>query len=205
MDVNELVQKLEKDYLLIKKGKWWYFLGGAFTFMVVSGLVSYAAAINALESSTAKAVTAEIVKMKDEAAKNIEIISEIALNAKKLGELLTSLENLSNDVAQLKKDVEQGDPWQECGSDIKIVTKETDKYEYGLFRQGAFRRVTASEWNGGWRVMTEPYMVGDYSSDTPGLRFKLGGSMWIWDTPDEIDDKGIFHMYYYDTKDGILG
>ena len=39
--------------------------------------------------------------------------------------------------------------------------------------------------------MTSPYMTGDSG------RFLLGGSVWIWDTGDERDDRGVYHLYYY--------
>ena len=65
-------------------------------------------------------------------------------------------------------------------------------------RNGTFRTLTASEWNGGWRVMTSPYMTGDNKT------FTLGGSMWIWETQDPRDDAGIYHLYYYTHGGAVL-
>ena len=82
---------------------------------------------------------------------------------------------------------------------IKDVTEEGHLYEYAILRNRGFRTVTASTWNSGWRVMTSPYMTGDSKP------FMLGGSLWIWDTDDKRDDKGVYHVYYlYTDKGGTI-
>ena len=58
-----------------------------------------------------------------------------------------------------------------------------------------------STWNGGYRVTTDIYMTGDQSAT--GTIFRLGGSTWIWDTKEALDDKGVYHFYYYSTANGF--
>ena len=118
--------------------------------------------------------------------------------------LQEEIEALKQSLTDIKSAIERGNPWELFNEElsfsesfknvIKEIEKEpvkTLKYEYAVIRNGAFRTLTASTWNGGWRVMTSPYMTGDKE------KFVLGGSMWIWGTQDPRDDAGVYHLYYY--------
>ena len=54
MEYEEMKKSLERDYLIIKKGKWWSFLGGVVAFVVIAGFVSYQAGLRALEGHADK-------------------------------------------------------------------------------------------------------------------------------------------------------
>ena len=59
MNYEEMVESLNKDYLMVRKGRWLFFLGGAAAFVIAAGFVSYQAALAAVGSSAAtQAVTA---------------------------------------------------------------------------------------------------------------------------------------------------
>lgn len=84
-------------------------------------------------------------------------------------------------------------------------------YEYMLKRNGAFRKLTFSEWNGGCRAITEPYWRGDRLTTDPGdqNRFMLGGSLFTYNTPDPNDvscvkDGKVRHYYYAWLEKGIF-
>ena len=111
--------------------------------------------------------------------------------------LQKEMEALKQSLTKIKEAIERGNPWESFSENLKDVIEETNKYEYAVIRNGGFRTLTASEWNGGWRVVTSPHMTGDRDV------FRLGGSMWIWDTRDSRDDRGIYHLYYYYGKDGV--
>ena len=111
---------------------------------------------------------------------------------------LDAMSTFEQSLMDIRDSIKHGNPWKPFSKNIKDATKESDKYEYAVFRNEGFRTLTASSWNSGRRVITSPYMTGD--SDT----FKLGGSLWIWDTKDQRDDNGIYHLYYYYTNEGTI-
>jgi hypothetical protein len=99
-------------------------------------------------------------------------------------------------ITSLEKKLEvllQGNPWQKFSENIKEVIQAGDMYEYAMFRNGGFRKLTWSTWKSGYRVITEPYMTGD-----DWRHYRLGGSLWIWDNQlDSNDDQGVYHYYYF--------
>ena len=202
MEYEEIKKSLEKDYLIIKKGKWWSFLGGAVTFVVIAGFVSYQAGLRALEGHAATKATAEIETLLAKAKTDRDEIGQNLADSKnrlsEMDEQLAAMSELWQSLTEIKEAIERGNPWEPFSDNLKDVIKETDKYEYAVMRNGAFRTLTASEWNDGWRVMTSPYMTGDKE------RFTLGGSMWIWGTQDSRDDAGVYHLYYYYVNGGVI-
>ena len=52
---DDLLPFLQKNYVLIRKGRLWSFLGGVAAFLVAAGVVSYQAAVSAIKSSSATA------------------------------------------------------------------------------------------------------------------------------------------------------
>ena len=108
---------------------------------------------------------------------------------------MSTFEQSLTDIRNL---IERGNPWESFSENIKDLIKDGDTYEYAVFRNGDFRTVTASGWNSGWRVMTSPYMTGDSGT------FRLGGSAWNWDTSDQRDNDGVFHLYYYTSNEGTI-
>ena len=202
MDHEDLKKSLEKDYLLIKKTKLLYLVGGAIAFLVASGVVSFQSALVVVEGHAAKTATEAIKDLKEKAQSEYAVILRNRIDSKgKLVEMDTRLASMSTFEQSLKdiKDAfELGNPWKTFSSDIKDVTKDSEKYEYAVLRNGGFRTLTASGWNSGYRVMTSPYMTGDSG------QFTLGGSMWIWDTRDRRDDKGVLHLYYFYTGNGTI-
>ena len=76
MEYEEIKKSLERDYLIIKKGKWWSFLGEAVTFVVIAGLVSYQAGLRALEGHAATKATTEIERLAAEAKTDREKIKQ---------------------------------------------------------------------------------------------------------------------------------
>ncbi|MEZ5534517.1 MAG: hypothetical protein R3F02_02730 [Thiolinea sp.] len=103
------------------------------------------------------------------------------------------------DLLNFEKTGANGKKAMGCSSDV-------DKYEYMLWRNGAYRKITFSEWNGGCRAMTEFYWRGDVYDTPPygdvdsAASFMLGGSFWTYNTKDPNDDKckgkEVYHFYY---------
>lgn len=56
------------------------------------------------------------------------------------------------------------------------------RYEFGIMRNGGFRIVQVSTWNGGYRFMTEPFWRGDVPAN-----FGLGANIWLIGTDDPAD------------------
>jgi len=110
MDTKEYegLQKLiERDYFLIKKGRWWSFLGGMLCFFVVAGFVSYKASLSAVESTSAKAASDSIARLKSKAEDDVSFISNLR-------------ESYSKDLEYLKSEVKFGGMYQ-------VVDHPTDK------------------------------------------------------------------------------
>ena len=127
--------------------------------------------------------------------------ASVAVQELRLADLEDSIRALSRRVDELTDELQKKDSekeWHLFGRDIKEAVKDSVKYEYATMRNGGFRRLTASNWNRGQRVMTSAYMTSDV---TP---FRMGGSMWIWGTNDPRDDDGVYHLYYYFQGDGVV-
>ena len=113
--------------------------------------------------------------------------------------LITEVRALKEEVQALRDVVARDNVWEPFGNSLKNVVENTVEYEYAVVRNGAFRTLTASEWNTGWRVMTSEYMT----RDSPP--FVVGGSMWTWGTNDSREREcgdGVLHHYYYNTGAG---
>ena len=94
--------------------------------------------------------------------------------------------------------------WEKFTNNITDLVKDNahHHYDYAVFRNNGFRKLTVSEWNSGWRVMTEPYMTGDTEQT-----YRLGGSMWEWENKYDVNVNGerlkpghkehVYHNYYY--------
>jgi len=203
---DDLKKELEKEYLMIRKGRWWSFLGGAGMFLVATGLISYKASVSALEDTSAKVAMREIDAIRLSSEQELEYIK---INREKSNVLtlqmesdISTSEELTKAIDKLEKTISVGNTWQKYGENIKVVIESPEIYEYAILRNGGFRELHFSTWNGGYRVATEPYITGDQSSIDP--KFRMGGSMWIWDTLDTLDDNGIYHFYYFSTIDGFV-
>ncbi|WP_018632355.1 hypothetical protein [Neomegalonema perideroedes] len=109
-------------------------------------------------------------------------------------------------------DLKAFDAWLREGDNRRYA------YEFGIRRNSGFRILTISDWNGGYRYTTEPFMTGDFQSGSIGGGFHLGGSFWVVGTKDPADaaclgDKpdgagrvvpgGVKHYYYFYGPDGV--
>jgi len=121
-------------------------------------------------------------------------------------------------------------PWVKAGPnmtkaawDALIAQYPPDKYEWGIAYNNptgpatngndgpgaTVHRVTFSSWDGGIRVVTEPYLQGDgTNADPPTGGFSLGGAAWFYGTPGTFDDActqaGAFkHEYWSFSGTGI--
>jgi hypothetical protein len=98
--------------------------------------------------------------------------------------------------------------WEPFSNNIKVVLENQDRYEYACFRNGGFRRLTASNWNNGWTlVMTEPYAQGQPPATPQSNQavsgpdhLTIGGSMWAWQTP--LSE--VCHYYYRLDSSGLV-
>ena len=72
METEEFKKQLESEYLLVRKGRWWSFLGGAVAFLVAAGVISYQASLKAIETPGIQTTIQQINNMKQsaEGAKN---------------------------------------------------------------------------------------------------------------------------------------
>ena len=195
MDYNELKKSLEEDYFIIRKGRWWSFLGGALAFVVLVGFVSYQSGIEALRGHAASEATERIENLVIQAQADYDALRKNQEDSKitllEMNRQLDAMSTFEQYLAEIREAIVRGNPWVPFSKNIKDVVQDPSKYEYAILRNGGFRTLTSSSWNSGIRVMTSPHMVGD------STEFILGGSMWIWDTKDTRDDKGVYHLYYY--------
>lgn len=159
---------------------------------------------------------------------NISAAEKAKLDAEEArDEAILNLQALKEETSRLNLIVDKIlNPWEKAADSLyELVVRidgslvshqnvpELQNYEYAMMRNGGFRKLTFSTWNGGWRVMTEPHLTGDVFNN-----FKLGGSVWLFNTPDPIDDEGtetndghicgaaqekLQHLYYYTTSDDI--
>jgi len=100
MEIDELKSELEKDYVMVKRKKWWSFLGGAFAFLIVAGLISYKSSLQALEGKAAKTATKAIQALKTQAENDTKIIKK-RLDVSK--NLFVKLETIEEKLATLKE------------------------------------------------------------------------------------------------------
>ncbi|MBF0234232.1 MAG: hypothetical protein HQK65_14520 [Desulfamplus sp.] len=134
------------------------------------------------------------------------------------------LKELIEKVDHIKKEIDTGNPWVPFTKDLRKVvdadlsiaahknpeSPKTPQYEYAIFRNGGFRKLTWSTWGGGYRVMTEPYMTGNFPWERAGgplteLKYRIGGSLWVWDNPKDTNTKnGVYHYYYLSSSDGFI-
>ena len=102
MEYEAIKKSLERDYLIIKKGKWWSFLGGAVAFVVIAGFVSYQAGLSALKDPAVANATDKIETLLAEAKADREKIRQ----------------NLANSEEQLKQQLDaKGEVRVETGSE----------------------------------------------------------------------------------------
>ena len=205
MSYEEISESLKEDYLMVPKGRWWFFLGGAATVVLATGIVSYQAALEAVKGSAAAEAVDAIKELRDEAQNDRNTIGTLLAGSHEardeMNAQLDAMLTLEQSLADIRSAIEHGNPWEQFSDNIKAIhgTEEDQlRYEYAVWRNHGFRTLTISAWNGGWRVMTSPYMTGDTAED-----FRVGGSMWIWDTQDERDDGGVYHFYYF-VADGSI-
>lgn len=96
---------------------------------------------------------------------------------------------------------------QERQNGVALSEREIGRFEFAMFRNGGFRQLTFSEWNGGIRAMTDNYIRGDHPKYADGGQyFVLGGSFWVLntdDTEDVCDGEGVRHYYYEYQRDGV--
>lgn len=159
---------------------------------------------SAIDSAEAASDTA--LQARDAA---IEAVADIASTANKLEQATLLLEQLHN-------------PWveetrtfknillvveQERQNGLALTEREIGRFEFAIFRNGGFRELTFSEWNGGIRVMTDEYIRGDQPSFSAGGQyFALGGSFWVLGTDDKEDvcpDEKVRHYYYQYQQTGV--
>ena len=72
---------------------------------------------------------------------------------------LKNISTFEQSLTEILETFKMGNPWVVPSENIKDVVIDTHKYEYGIFRSKGFRTVTESDWEGGRRVMTTPYMT----------------------------------------------
>ncbi len=106
---------------------------------------------------------------------------------------------------------------------LKQDPARREAYEFGISRNSGFRILTISNWNGGNRYATEPYMTGDTKTGGPHTGFHMGGSLWVIGTqdpeekegprcvnskyaaypPEPDQDRRALHYYYFYGPDGV--
>ncbi len=101
-----------------------------------------------------------------------------------------------------------GDVLQQNQQRVPFLDSDVGRYEFAIQRNGDFRRLTFSTWNGGMRVMTDAYWRGDHPIYRDGGQFfALGGSFWVLETDDERDPcpdpAHLLHYYYEYQADGV--
>ena len=102
---KNLIEELEKSYVLIKKGTLYYFMGGMIaTAIAIIGL-SYASAKSAIQTETAKLAIDEIKKIKNDAIKDQEEISKILASTPDLLNRIPKLENRIDNLANATDDI----------------------------------------------------------------------------------------------------
>ena len=192
---------------MIPKSRFWHFLGGTVALVIASGFISFGAALGAIEDAiegttiqeTQEAIEGIRQKAQD-SGKEIETLrTKSSALVAEVNTQLDAISTLEQSLASIRSAIERGNPWEKFSTNIKDTagTQESNsQFEYAVLRNGGFRTLTVSQWNGGWRVMTSPYMTGDAPGPSANP-FRLGGSMWIWDTKDPEDDEGVYHYYYY--------
>lgn len=82
-------------------------------------------------------------------------------------------------------------------SNVFGCNPKVQKKEFMISRNDAFRKLIFSNWNGGCRAMTEHYFTGDSKEN-----FRLGGSVFIYNTRDPRDNNCLYHLYYYSNQGG---
>jgi len=85
---------------------------------------------------------------------------------------------------------------------VPVLERHVIKYEYAMVRNGGFRTLTFSEWNGGIRAMTNDYLRGDTEKN-----FKLGGSFFTIGTergnePRCPNPTHVYHRYFSYNSNG---
>ena len=105
-------------------------------------------------------------------------------------------------------------PWEEAGTLREVFESiEEDpnilrRYSFMMKRNGDMRKLTFSQWNQGWRAITDPYLRGDFLNT--GQNFVLGGSFWVRGTKAPEDDEcdktpdKVHHYYYEYGPNGVL-
>ena len=73
-DYNELRDQLQHEFVLYRKGRLWYLIGGAFAAIVLSGVVSYQAAKSAISSKT---VTDAVANLESHTSDAKQLIDEV--------------------------------------------------------------------------------------------------------------------------------
>ncbi|MEM8936669.1 MAG: hypothetical protein AAGC77_09710, partial [Pseudomonadota bacterium] len=198
---DKIVEKLKDEYFLIKQGRVWAFLGGAIAFVVAAGLISYQSGLAAVRGSAAQNATTRILGLQKTAEETVAEIGSAERSGsvilQRMNDQLNSISSIGAALDSIEKTVGGKNPWVPFSENIKDVLQGQDQFEYAISRNGGIRRLNSSEWNGGFRVTTEPYMTGDGG-------FRLGGSVWVWETKDRNDDRGVYHYYYYYTDVGVI-
>ena len=115
MEYEELKKSLEKDYLIIQKGKWWSFLGGAFAFIVIAGLVSYQASIKALEGQAATTATKAVEDLLEKAKTDYADIRKNLTNSEarllEMDKRLAAMSTFEKSLTDIRDAIGRGNPW----------------------------------------------------------------------------------------------
>lgn len=140
----------------------------------------------------------------------IGAVAEISDTADELAALTVLLERQINPWVQETRSFREiiETAAREDRDEVPMTEREIGRYEFALFRNGGFRVLTFSNWNGGIRVMTDSYIRGDHPDySLNSEHFALGGSFWVFETDDESDDcpgEDEVHHYYYEYQaDGV--
>jgi hypothetical protein len=78
---NAFFEELEKEYVLVKRGAFWKFLGGVVGAAAVAGGVSWVAAKSAFQSEAAEIALSEIQRIREEAQKQANDIDRMRKSA----------------------------------------------------------------------------------------------------------------------------
>ncbi|WP_171232550.1 hypothetical protein [Ruegeria sp. HKCCA4812] len=164
--------------------------------------------LNRLRSAidNAEAASASASQARDAA---VGAVGEIATTAKQLEDVTQLLEQLHNPWIQDERTFKRImlALEQERQGGLALIDREVGQFEFAIFRNGGFRELTFSEWNGGIRAMTDSYIRGDVSEFSDSAQFfSLGGSLWVLGTDDVNDNcsgEELRHYYYQYQQTGV--
>lgn len=86
VEKKEIIEEIQQDYILVKKGRLCHAVGGAFVALIATGLVTYKAALGAVGEKGASDKLQQITKLHDEA---VSLLANVRVNATTVDEFTT--------------------------------------------------------------------------------------------------------------------